>query len=171
MICADLAVGWFTGLGMTDTYSPIAESADMVRSWNGRAKNLADEEFQLYRFRISSSKDGVPPALSRLFPGQLLNIVPSSQFGDYIGVGGSSRTLVRQPHAVTVRCLDLDWNDIPFTVAGKVVTLAEAATKPVRIFYRPELEVFVWEPWTVTTDEHQAEVSWDLVVEETGPPL
>lgn len=171
LLCEDLALGWQTGFDIVSTLSPIAESASVVRSWNGIAKNLAADEFKLFAVRLSASGDMRPPALSRLWPGATFQVVPTDELGDSIASGGSSRTLIRTPHPGSVRCLDLAFNDIPFTVAGKVVTLDAPAEATVRIFYRPVLEVFVVEPWTSTWRERSAEQSWDLSAEETGPSV
>lgn len=168
LISADLAIGWQTALGLTTELSPIEESASIVRSWNGRARNLAAPEFQLFSCTISSSEDMRPPALSSMWPGATFTLVPPSELSDVIQQGATSRTLIRNPHPGSVRCLTKNFVAMPFTVSGRVLTLSTAATEPVRIFYRPILKLFVTEPWTISTHEQNADVSWSLTAEEEG---
>jgi hypothetical protein len=80
------------------------------------------------------------------------------------------RTLARDPHPGSVRVLTLGFEDIPFTVDGRVVTLLAPATAVLRIYYRPILELTVWEPLKETTVEGLAEVSWELPCQEVGGP-
>jgi len=168
LISDNLAIGWQTALGLTIELAPIDESAHIVRSWNGRARNLAAPEFQLFACTISSSDDMRPPALSDMWPGKTFTMVPPAELSDVIQPGASSRTLIRTPHPGSVRCLTRNFADVAFTVAGKTVTLASPATEPVRIFYRPVLKLFITEPWTSSTHEQNAQVSWTLVAEEEG---
>lgn len=168
LISADLAIGWQTALGLTVEISPIEESASIVRSWNGRARNLAAPEFQLFSCTISSSEDMRPPALSSMWPGATFTLVPPAELSDVIQQGATSRTLIRNPHPGSVRCLTKNFESVPFSVSGRVVSLSAAATQPVRIYYRPVLKLFVTEPWQVSTHEQDAEVSWSLTAEEEG---
>jgi hypothetical protein len=168
LISADLAMGYQTALGLTVDISPIEESANIVRSWNGRARNLSAPEFQLFSCTISSSEDIRPPALSNMWPGATFTLVPPAELSDVIQQGASSRTLIRNPHPGSVRCLTKNFVAVPFSVSGRVVTLSSAATESVRIYYRPILKLFVVEPWQTSTHELKAEVSWSLTAEEEG---
>lgn len=133
LISADLAIGWQTALGLTTELSPIEESASIVRSWNGRARNLAAPEFQLFHARSRP----VRICGHRRFPacglGRLYACSPS-ELSDVIQQGATSRTLIRNPHPGSVRCLTKNFVAMPFTVSGRVLTLSTAATEPVRIF-------------------------------------
>lgn len=171
LISDDLAMGWQTALDLQVSISPISDASQIVRTWNGKALNLAAEEFQLFRVDISSSMDMRPPALSKMWPGATFTMVPPAELSDVIGNGGTSRTLIRDPYEGSVRCLTRNFEDVDFSVNGRVVTLDTAATEPVRIYFRPILHLFVVEPWSVSTAERRAEVSWNLVTEEQGGDL
>lgn len=169
IIIADmLGIGSNTGFGLTDVVSPIAEASHFVRDWNGVFHNTAAPEFRLYSIRISSSNDGFPPALAGLWPGTVFTVVPMSQFSTYCPTGQQARTLERDPYEGSVRAVDKGGADVPCSVDGRLVSFYSMPSGPVRILYRPVLEVFVAQPWTVNRDEHTAEVSWDLYCEETG---
>lgn len=169
LISDDLAIGWQTALGLTVELSPIDESAHIVRSWNGRARNLAADEFKLFSCTISSSEDMRPPALSGMFPGAIFTMVPPAELSDAIQIGATSRTLIRKPHPASIRCLTKDFKSVPFSLIGsQQVRLNSPATEIVRVYYRPILKLFVTEPWLSTTHEQNAEVSWTLTAEEEG---
>ncbi|SPL65062.1 hypothetical protein [Ochrobactrum soli] len=174
LISDDLAIGWQTALGLTVDFSPIEDSAQIVRSWNGQARNLAAEEFKLFQCTISSSDDMRPPALSHMWPGSTFTIIPPCEFSDAIQPGAQSRTLIRYPYKVdetgytSIRCLTKNFEPVPFTVWNKVITLAAPATETVRIFYRPWIDLFVTEPWSVSSHEQNATVQWSLTAEEIG---
>lgn len=169
LISADLAIGWQTALGLTVELSPIEESAHIVRSWNGRARNLAAPEFQLFACTISSSEDMRPPALSRMWPGATFSIVPPAELSDVIQPGATSRTLIRPAYSGSVRCVTRTYEPVPFSLTGdRIVALTAPATEPVRIYFRPILNLFVTEPWSTSTHEQNAEVSWSLTAEEEG---
>lgn len=168
LISDDLAMGWQTALDLQISMSPISDSAEIVRTWNAKAINLAAEEFRLFRVEISSSMDMRPPALSGMWPGATFTMVPPSELSDVIMTGGSSRTLIRTPYEGSVRCLTRNFEDVPFSVDGRVVTLEGPALEPVRVYFRPILHLFVVDPWQTTSAERRAEVSWSLITEEQG---
>jgi len=169
LICADLALGWQSGADLSFTMRPIAGAGQIERTWNGRFVDLGSDEFKLYSIRISSGRsEHRLPALGRLWPGAVFSIVPPLPLGDVIPTGATSRTLGRRPHASSVRCLTLEFTDVPFTLVGDVVSLAAPATEPVRVYYQPEMEVVLTEPWEATLREQDAEVSWSLTCEEVG---
>lgn len=169
LICTDLALGYQSGFDLSVDMKPIPMSADMRRTWNGRLLNLADAAFRLYEVRIASGEGEIrAPALSRLWPGTEFQLVPPSELGDTIAAGGTNRTLQRTPYIDSIRVYDLAFNALPFTVAGKVLTLTSPAATAVRIYYRPILNLMVTEPWSINTRASRAEVSWELVSEEVG---
>ncbi len=172
LICSDLALGWQTAMDLSVSIQPISMSADIRRTWNGRAINVADDAFRLYAVRLSSGQAELrAPALSKLWPGVIFDLVPSTELVDKIGVGGATVTLSRPPYAGSVRCLDAGHNDIPFTVSGSIVTLAAPASAQVRVFFRPVLTCMVVAPWTQSLKEVTAEVAWELSAEEVGGTL
>ncbi|MGN8152536.1 hypothetical protein ACTJK5_09705 [Agrobacterium sp. 22094] len=169
LMCTDLALGWQSGMDLSCSIEPISASGDITRTWNGRAVNLAMPEFRLFSVRISSGQSEVrSPALSQLWPGTVFQLVPLNELGDALAVGTQSRTLVRDPHPGSVRCVDAAFEPIEFSVVGRVVTLAAPATSPIRIYYRPILTLMVTAPWQETFREAAAEVSWSLEGEELG---
>lgn len=170
LISDDLAIGWQTALGLTVEFSPIQDSAHIVRSWNGEARNLAADEFKLLSCTISSSDDMKPPALSHMWPGAVFTIIPPVEFSDAIQPGANSRTLIRYPYKPSIRCLTKNFVDVPYTVWNKTITLDAPAAEPVRIFYRPWIDLFVTEPWSHSTHEQNAAVQWSLTAEEVGGP-
>lgn len=172
LICTDLAMGWQTGLDLEIEMKPIAESGDIRRTWNGKAVNLADPAFSLFEVRIrSGEQEQRTPALSQLWPGTVIQLVPPLALADRIATGGTARTLARDPYLPSLRVLDLGYNnDVEHSVAGRVVTLASAALAPIRIYYRPVLNLMVTEPWSVSGREMRGEVSWDLTCQEVGGP-
>ena len=171
MICADLAIGWQTGFDLTLAIRPIGDSAQMERTVNSAALNLADPLFRLLSVRISSGEgEQLPPSLENMFPGDTLSLVPpkSAVMSASIAVGGTTRTLLRTPYAGSIRCIDPSNNSVAFTVVGKVVTLTAAATTPVRIYYLPVLSLTVFEPFDLSYRTSQATVAWNIYTEETG---
>ncbi|MDH0123308.1 hypothetical protein ABE562_04920 [Brucella intermedia] len=169
LISTDLAIGWQTALGLTVELTPIEESAHIIRSWNGRARNLAADEFKLLACTISSSEDMRPPAISRMWPGATFTMVPPAELSDVIQPGATSRTLIRPAYPGTVRCVTRTYEPVPFTLIGdRIVSLTAPATEPVRVYFRPILNLFVTEPWSTSTHEQNAEVSWSLTAEEEG---
>jgi len=174
LICSNLAVGWQTGFDLTIDINPIAESAAMERTWNGRLVNLADDAFKLFEVRISSGEgDMRPPALDEMWPGKVFSLVPpvGCEHSSRIAQGGTTRTLIRDPHPGSVRCLDLGFVDIPFTVSGRVVTLDAPAETPVRIYYRPVFELMVYAPYSKSQRETRAEAAWSIQAQEVGGEL
>ncbi len=169
IVCSAMPLGWQSGTDLTANISLIDDAADMRRSWNGRIRNFADPAFRLYRVEISSG-DGeyMTPALTRLMPGDEFDIVFDADFEDFIVTGATTRTLIRNPHPGSIRVKNLGWDDVPFSVAGRVVTLSSAAATPVRISYRPVLQVAVTEPVKWTERASDRKVSWSLVTEEVG---
>ncbi|TBA24721.1 hypothetical protein [Rhizobium ruizarguesonis] len=169
LISTDLALGWQSGMDLSCSIEPISASGDIARTWNGRAVNLAMPEFRLFSVRISSGQGEVrSPALSQLWPGTVFALVPTNELGDALAVGTQSRTLVRDPHPGSVRCVDAAFEPVEFSVVGRVVTLSAPATTPVRIYYRPVLTLMVIAPWQESFREAAAEVSWSLECEELG---
>lgn len=163
LVCTDLALGWHSALDLTCTLSPVDESADIRRTWNGKAVNLAAAEFRLFAVEIASGESEMrAPALGRLWPGSILWISPTVDLGEYIAVGETSITLQRTPLAGSVRCLTLGFEDVAHTVDGDVVTLAAPATGAIRVYYRPVLECIVTEPWSISDRKRRAEVSWSF---------
>ncbi len=169
MVCSALPVGWLSGMDLTANISMIDAAADMRRSWNGEARNFADPLFNLYRVELSSGAgEYLTPALADLTPGTQFDIVIDGFFDSQIPSGGTMKTLPRTPHPDFIIVKNLAWDDVPFTVDGRLITLAEPADGPIRIRYRPILTVVVWEPVKWSVKANSREVSWSLVTEELG---
>jgi hypothetical protein len=151
LYCPKLGIGWQTALNISVELSPIASSANIVRTWNGGAVNLADPMYRLYALRISSGADDMrPPALANMWPGE--------EF--------TTAVFPRKVHSA--RVLTLGFTDVAHTFANKTVTLSAPATEVVRVYARLEHEVMVTEPWRQTYQEADAQYSWQLGTEEVG---
>jgi hypothetical protein len=167
LIAPALGIGWQSGTDLTVDVQPIAASGNIVRNWNGIAKNLADPEFRLFAIRISSGEGEYrPPALANMWPGATFTIVPPNEYALLIPTGGTTAVFPRLVHSA--RALTLGFDDVEFTVSGKSVTLSSPATEPVRVYARWIHEVMVIEPWTESYQERIAESRWSLSTEEVG---
>lgn len=165
-IAAALGIGWQTGFDLSIEMAPIAASANIVRNWNGRAKNLVDPEFRLYGIRITSGDDMRPPALEDMWPGTVFTIVPSNELMRVIPVGGTAAVFSRPVHSA--RALTMSFDDVSSSIGGKTVTLSAPATEPVRVYARLQYEVMATEPWRETYREATATSQWQLATEELG---
>jgi hypothetical protein len=156
-------------MDLSASVSLIDAAADMRRSWNGRIRNFGDPAFRLFRIELSSGDGEMKtPPMTRLMPGDEFELVLSTDFEDFIATGGTTRTLIRTPYAGSVTCKNLGWDDIAFSRSGSIITLSTPAVAPVRIAYRPVLQVAVVEPVKWSTKEQSPDVSWSLTVEEVG---
>ncbi|QND41822.1 hypothetical protein HB770_04070 [Rhizobium leguminosarum bv. viciae] len=172
MVCADLAIGWQTCTDLSFDFAPIEDSMYLDRTWNGAVEDMSEPEFDLYSVTIRSSGPGElrAPALDNVRRKAEFTCVPTFELDDVIYLGESVRTLRRDPHAGSVRVLDREFNDIPFSIAGRVVTLAAPAASVLRIYYRPIFRLKVFQPWKQTFGDKDVEVSWELYCEEVGGP-
>ncbi len=166
ILAAALGLGWQTGFDLSVELSPIAASANIVRNWNGIAKNLVDPEFRLFAIRISSGDDMRPPALANLWPGTVFSIVPPNEVMIVIPTGGTAAVFPRAVHSA--RALTMGFDDVSSSINGKTVTLSAPATEPVRVYARQQYEVIVTEPWRETYREVEAASQWQLATEELG---
>ena len=172
MICLDFGLGWQTCTDLEFEHSPIESSMHIDRTWNGAAEDMSDPAFDLFAVSIKSQGAGElrAPALDRLRRLDEFVCVPTFEFVDTIRATGTTRTLIRDPYEPSIRVLDEAFNDIPFSVSGRVITLSSPATSTLRIYYRPILSLKVFAPWKETFVESAAEVSWELYCEEVGGP-
>ncbi|CDN46827.1 hypothetical protein [Neorhizobium galegae] len=168
-VCSAMPLGWQTGTDMTASISLISESSDMRRSWNAELRNFADPAFRLFKIELASG-DGeyMTPPLMRLMPGDTFHIVVDADFEDFIPVGGTTKTLIRDPYPGSIRCKNLGTTAIPFTSSGRVVTLDAPAVEEVRISARYDLSVMITEPWKFSERASDRKVNWSVVVEELG---
>ncbi|MEY9198455.1 hypothetical protein ABIA16_003571 [Sinorhizobium fredii] len=172
LICIDLALGWQSGRNLSFERQPIQEAtSNAVRYWHGEADDWTDEEFQdLYEYTISSGDGEMRnPAFSRMQIGQKFNIVLPHEHVDFIATGGTVRTLKRIPHASYLRVVDVEWNDVAFSAAGAVITLAAPAVRPVNIFYRSE-DYVILRSWRDGLSEGKGDTSWSLTCADVGGP-
>ncbi|MBB4064056.1 hypothetical protein [Gellertiella hungarica] len=166
ILAPDLGIGWQTGFELSVEMSPIAQSANIIRNWNGVAKNLAEEEFRLFAIKINSNADFRPPALANMWPGTVFSLVPPNEVCVIIPVGGTTAVFPRNVHEA--RALTMAFDDVGHTVSGKTVTLSAPAIVPVRVYARLEYTVMVTEPWSETYQEATADSQWQLSTEELG---
>jgi len=169
IVCAAMPLGWQTGIDMTASLDLIEEATIIKRSWNGRARSFADPAFQLYKVTLTSGEGELKaPPFTRLMPGTEFEIVIEMDFEDFIATGGIVRTLIRDPYPGSIRVKNLGWDNIPFSIDGRVLTLATPAVTPVRISYRPVLQVMVTEAPKPTESASTKKVTWSLGLEEQG---
>ncbi|MBX5111955.1 hypothetical protein HJB51_28920 [Rhizobium lentis] len=167
LICDALGIGWQTAFNLTVEKSPIADSGQMTRTWNGGKINLADPMFRLYEIRISSGADDWrPPALLKMWPGTELTIITPDEDGVVIPVGGTTAVFERDIHEA--RALTMRFDDVAHTVVGQTVVLDAPAAEPVRVFAMLRHDVMVTEPWRKTFREADTSYSWQLATEEVG---
>ncbi len=169
LICEDLALGWQSGFDISCDLNPISEWMEKERTWNAELVDLADPAFRLFQVTIGSGEGEIrPPALMAILRQPFFYIVPPAELPDGIPLGGTMRTLDRDPHPGSVVCVDPEFNAVPFTVDGRVITLSAPASTPVRIYYRPVLKVTLTEPWKLSESERLAESSWSFNAAEVG---
>jgi len=149
LIASALYPGWQSCMNVTTEYAPIAESANIVRTWNGTAVNLTAPQFRLYRVTLSCDEDLVPPALAHLWPGERFSLVPAEEWSE-----PTTKPQQRAAHTGTTRIVDAHF------VAGTSG----------RRLYRPVLDLVVTEPWRVSVNERTKLHSWQLVAEEYAHP-
>lgn len=122
--------------GIVQTLEPIAESANITRDANGVAIDIGNPDFRKFE-SILSCTDQVPPELMALWPGVV----------------------------ATVTCVA----ELPF------LTIGGAAIRPVygtprvdllHTYYRPILTMVVMEPWRIVNNRWDAEVNWQLRMQE-----
>ena len=172
MICSDLAIGWQTCTDLTFDFQPIEDAMYLDRTWNGAVEDMSDPAFDLFSVTIRSSGPAElrAPALDNVRRKAEFLCVPTFELDDVFYAGEAIRTLKRDPHPGSIRVLTLGFTDVPFTAAGRVITLSAAAPSVLRIYYRPVLKLKVFQPWKQTYSDANTEVSWELYCEEVGGP-
>lgn len=172
LICLDLAIGWQSCSDLTIDRSYIEGAVVKDRTWNGAAVDMSDPAFDLMSVTIKASGPGElrPPALDHVQHLPSFQCVPSFELTDVIYPGGTMRTLARDPHPGSVRVLTLGFDDMPFSMDGRLITLSAAAPSVLRVYYRPVLTLTVWEALKVTDSDNSKEVSWELICQEVGGP-
>lgn len=167
LICDALGIGWQTAFDLTIEKSPIGDSGNMTRDWNGKKVNLADPMLKLYEIRISSgSDDWRPPALMKMFPGTEFSIITPDDDCVIIPVGGTTAIFERDVH--DARALTMGFDDVAHTVSGQSVVLDAPAAAPVRVYARIRFDVMVTEPWRKGFREAEKAYSWQITTEEVG---
>ncbi|WP_296071526.1 hypothetical protein [uncultured Agrobacterium sp.] len=172
MICTDLAIGWQTCTDLSFDFGPIEDAMYHDRTWNGALEDMSDPAFDVFFVSIRSAGPAElrAPALDNVRRKSQFVCVPSFELDDVIYTGETVRTLKRDPHPGSLRVLTSGFDDIPFSVDGRVVTLASPAPSTLRVYYRPVLTLKVVQPWKQTFSDANVEVSWELYCEEVGGP-
>lgn len=168
LLFPSLGLGEGSGLAIRESLRPI-ENGQRRRTINGRLRHTGRPEFHLYELEVGSD-DVQPPALSRLWAGTVVTVVPVSELGDVIGHQGVAVTLLRDPQPGSVRARDSRGLPVPLSVSGRVVALEKPAEGLVRIHYRPVLSCMVTEAWTQDEAETggAASTSWSISLAEVG---
>lgn len=168
LICPALGIGWQSGNNLSEDCRLIQGARQWERNWNAVPKDLADPEFNLMSIRISSGDSELrPPAIDSVDELEFFDIVPIKLFSRVIPAGSTATVFARDLHPGSVRCLDLGFEDVPFTVSGRTVTLDAPAVSPVRVYGRCVLTVFA-KDWSLTSMDMSAEVAWWIEMEEVG---
>lgn len=149
MICSDIALGWQSCMNLTTEISPIEEAARMRRTWNGTAINLARPAFQLLRVTLTCEGDMVSPALAHMWPGKRFQLIPAEELSE-----PTWEPQQRTAYPGSMRILDQHFQPAS---SG-------------RRFYRPVLDLVVWDPWFISGREADKVVSWSLPAQEYAPP-
>lgn len=159
LICPDLALGWGTAITLTCTVSPIAQSSAPRRTWNGHAHETASAAFRQLRVTFAAGGDDMlPPALLGMWPGHRFTARLQLPFGGPVGLM-AGRTVVGAFYA------DEDGVHHPMPEAP------EEMPEGARPYHLLELELQIWEPWTVSQQDREVQVGWQLVAEEYAPPF
>jgi hypothetical protein len=132
----------YSARGISQTLEPIDAAAQLRRSINGTLVDLSDAAFRKYRSTITCT-DQQHPALSGVWPGQVLTVDCVAELSYLTATGSASRPLA-------------DTTDDPATRTEGSFT-----------FYRPRLTMMVT-GFRTEFAEWQADVSWTLDLEEVG---
>lgn len=126
----------YSARGLTQTYKPIGQAANMKRTVNGSLKDISFPGFRKYASQITGS-DQQPPAIDGIWPGL----------------------------EVTVDCLfELQYKTIGGTPA-RVVVGGSSRVEGEYTLYRPRLVCKIMD-FSVSTDEYDAQVGWSIDLEE-----
>ncbi len=82
----------YSARGLTQTYAPIAQAADLKRSINGTLRNRGAPQFKKYSTKITCS-DVAAPAFDGAFPGDPVTVSCVFEFSYPVG-GTPTRTAV-----------------------------------------------------------------------------
>ncbi len=73
LVLTGIGLSPYAARGLHQTLEPIAAGVQVRRTVNGDLVNLAPEQFQKYRSKITGS-DQEPPSFDGIFPGQLVTV-------------------------------------------------------------------------------------------------
>ncbi len=127
----------YSGRGIQQDLSPIEQSAQPGRTVNGALVDLSLAQFRKYKSELSCT-DMRAPILDKLWPGQQLVVDCISEL-NYLTAGGTP---------------------------GRTVVPISSRVEGAFTYYRPRLTMRIVSPFTFTTDEWGAKVSWGLALEE-----
>jgi hypothetical protein len=142
LMIPEMGVPPYSARGITQSIEPIAASASLERTVNGRLVNLAPPQFQLYRSKISC-EDQDPPNSDGFWPGSVVTVYCVTELG--VPPGGAAAT---RPMVPGSQRTDGQGNN----------------------FYRPILSMMITKPIQVEREEWAASARWQMELEEVGPP-
>lgn len=142
LLIPEMGIPPYSARGITQSLTPIAASALVERTVNGRLVNLAPPQFLLYGSTISCD-DIDPPNSDGFWPGMIVTVYCVTELG--VPPGGASATRPMVPNSTR--------------------TDGQGNT-----FYRPILSMMIVKPIHVERDEWSATVRWQMDLEEVGPP-
>jgi hypothetical protein len=123
--------------GLTQTLQPIKQSAQIVRTINGGARDVSNPAFRKYASKISCT-DVNPPAFDTLFPGKVVTVHCAVSLAYEAGNPGSP---------------------------GRSEVSGSAYTEGHFTYYRPLLQMMIMD-WNDAFEEWKAGNAWQLDLEE-----
>lgn len=138
LILSGMGVPLYSARGLTQTLTPIAAAAVKRRSINGVLYDVSRPQSRKYASKISCT-DLRTPAIGGIWPGQTVTVQCVAELNYPVG-GSPERPVVSGS----------EYQDGDF------------------IFYRPVLTMMIVEPPSVQIDEWNADVAWEIDLEEVG---
>ena len=126
----------YSARGLTQTFKPISQSAQLKRDVNGNLKDISFDGFKKYSSSISGG-DQQPPNFDGKWPGLVVVVDCLFEFS-YTTIGGA---------------------------AARPVVSGSPRVEGLFTLYRPQLTMRIMD-FNVSTDEWGAQVSWSLDLEE-----
>ncbi|MBY5684822.1 hypothetical protein HFO32_22120 [Rhizobium leguminosarum] len=156
-----LGLGWLSGMDLTAELAPADGAIDMRQDVNFRWDNWAYEENDLYFVTLSSGEgEHRFPALCEMFGREDVEVELFTKFNQVILPGQTSITLRRPPVAGSVSVKGTGWDDLPFTILDRAITLSAPPPTYGRVFYHPRLTLRLRGPWRMRAVEQSGSADW-----------
>lgn len=93
LVLSTFGVPPYSARGLSQTLTPIQQSANVARTINGSLINLSDATFQKYNSTITGD-DQQPPSVEAFWPGQQITVDCIVELAYPTATGSASRTVV-----------------------------------------------------------------------------